>query len=271
MTNKVVTKTEVLDKITELQEYSVSTYNTYITDVLEKQTSTSSTIETKVDVSTFFETLKNTVNTFFDPQDLSNAVQSVLGTMKSDLIRRSFKFEKTVDFGFPTDYPNGYLDLVSFAYDFSDILNVSNETFYSGFYWSSTDGSEPSETSETTDGTDDTDSTDTSKTQIQTQISGNSYIDTWVTKIASEKSRECSDLETVASWCQNALGNFFVTCQTENLGNIKEKMEDTDAWVEIYKNRGLYDLIKGRELSNHVPSEVQKVIDASNAQNTSES
>lgn len=254
MTNKVVTKSEVLDKIAELQEYSVSTYNTYIENVLKNQTSTSSTIETKVDVSAFFETLTNTVNTFFEPQDLSNAVQSVLGTMKSDLIRRSFKFEKTVDFGFPTDYPNGYLDLVSFAYDFSDILNTTNETFYSGFYWSSSS----SDTSSSS-----TDSTGTAQTQ--TQVAGNSYIDTWVTKIISEKSRECSDLETVASWCQNALGNFFVTCQTENLGNIKEKMEDTDAWVEIYKNRGLYDLIKGRELSNHVPSEVQKVIDASDA------
>ena len=253
MTNKVVTKSEVLDKISELQEYSVSTYNTYIENVLKNQTSTSSTIETKVDISAFFETLTNTVNTFFDPQDLSNAVQSVLGTMKSDLIRRSFKFEKTVDFGFPTDYPNGYLDLVSFAYDFSDILNITNETFYSGFYRTSSSTSSSSGT-----------------TQTQTQVSGNSYIDTWVTKITSEKSRECSDLETVASWCQNALGNFFVTCQTENLGNIKEKMEDTDAWVEIYKNRGLYDLIKGRELSNHVPSEVQKVIDASDASDASE-
>lgn len=257
MTNKVVTKSEVLDKIAELQEYSVSTYNTYIENVLKNQTSTSSTIETKVAVSTFFETLTNTVNTFFDPQDLSNAVQSVLGTMKSDLIRRSFKFEKTVDFGFPTDYPNGYLDLASFAYDFSDILNTTNETFYSGFYWTSSSS--------------DTSSSDSSGTsQTQTQVAGNSYIDAWVTKITSEKSRECSDLETVASWCQNALGNFFVTCQTENLGNIKEKMEDTDAWVEIYKNRGLYDLIKGRELSNHIPSEVQKVIDASDASETSE-
>lgn len=254
MSNKVISKTEVLEKITELQDYSVSTYNTYIENVLKNQMSTSSTIETRIDVSTFFDTLTNTVNTFFDPQDLSNAVQSVLGTMKSDLIRRSFKFEKTVDFGFPTDYPNGYLDLVTFAYDFSDILTVLNETFYSGFYWTSS-------SSTSTTGT----------TQTKTQIAGNSYIDTWITKITSEKSRECSDLEIVASWCKNALGNFFVTCQTENLGNIKEKMEDTDAWVEIYKNRGLYDLIKGRELSNHVPSEVQKIIDASDASDTSES
>ena len=238
----VVKKSEVLEKVNALQAYSQSTYDAYITKVLASQTSTSSTIEKKVDISTFFDTLKSALDTFFEPTALSGAVQSVLGTLKCDLIRRSFKFEKTVDFGFPTDYPNGYNDLASFLYNFSDILGTSNTAFYSGFYWTS-------ETSQDSQG----------QTQTVKSIQGNKYIDTWISKLTSEKSREVSDLENVASWCKGALGNFFVVCQTENLGNIREKMEDVDAYAEIYLNRGLYDTIKGRELNNHIPSAIEKL------------
>lgn len=238
---KIVTIDEVSEKIDTLIDYSIETYEAYYA----VQTGP----ETHVDISTLFEPLNTALETFFDPQDLSNAVQSVLSTMKADLVRRSIRFEQQANFGFPTDFPNGYESFTQFAYNFDEIMSISNEDFYKGFYW---------ETETNTENTENTDASDTSDTDGETsttkKLAGNTYITAWITKLETEKSRECADLETVANWCKNATGNFFELCQTESYGNILSKLDDQDAYIDIFINRGLYDLIKVRQLANHIPS-----------------
>lgn len=251
----IVKKAEVIEKLETLMEYSCDAYEKYY----EQQPHEGTSYEEHVDVSELFEPFGNILNEFFDPQDLTNAVQSVLGTLKCDLIRRSTRFEKDVNFGFPTDYPNGYENFVQFAYNFDELMKISNEEFYNGFYWTSeTIEPESSETSSISE-TEEPDTTDATPITIK-KLTGNTFLDKWITEIPSEKARECDDLLTVANWCKNAIGNYFVLCQTENFGNITSKMDDKDAWIDIYINRGLYELIKGRELGNNIPSCVKETL-----------
>lgn len=204
----MISLSEVNAKIDSLKAYSVS------------QNATTETL---------FTPLYTATTSYFQAStDISSQLREVIKYMYNDIYRRNVVYQYNYDVSLPTDYPTGYTDIRECFYTFSALMSISNETFYTGFVFSSSGTS-------------------------QTAVS-NSYIDSWVAEIGQAHTTESSNLAALADWCKNSEGDSDLISVVEDRGTITSSLTMKQIATMIYIDRYAKEIITEKSLTTYIPS-----------------
>lgn len=207
----VITKQQILDKISQLKAYSIG-----------KDPATGA----------LFTPYEQAVNNYFSgTADIDRPLTDVIKYMYNDIWRRNTVYERNFPLSLPTDYPTGYNDITECFYQFSELLSISNETFYAGFVFESSGGEQP--------------------TQVPTS---NKYLEKWTPEVQQAKASDKSNIEKLAEWCKNSEGNSDVISLLEDRGRIVSTLEMREIADIIYIDRKLLNIIKQLNLAVYIPS-----------------
>lgn len=204
----MITQSQVVAKIDSLKAYSVA------------QNATTANL---------FAPLYSAVTSYFSTgQSAVKAMSDVIKYMYNDIWRRNTVYEINIPLNLPTNYPLGYSDIRQCFYQFSQLMSISNESFYAGFVFT---GLAPA-----------------------VVATSNSYITTWIPEISAAGSGDISNLNSLAEWCKNSEGDSDLISILEDRGTIKSTMTMRQISNDIYKNRHALEVIHERAQGTYIPT-----------------
>jgi hypothetical protein len=176
---------------------------------------------------TVLQPLYNAVDNYFKGNNYSEDVNCLIQNMYVDILRRCTKYEndKQFDFGLSTDYPKGYDDISVCFYDFSEIMNISNETILNSYV-----------------------------IDITTMSATSTLVDGWITSITTANETDKENLNTLSEWCKNSGSGCDLVNLLENRGQLVGIKSTKEIATIIYHDRKLLDVIKQFNLTSYIPT-----------------
>lgn len=218
----IVSKSQVIARLDELQEYSVA-------EDAKRATPSEAAIRG------FFTPVYAAVNTYFAAGgNVSGVLREIAQFMCFDIMRRTTKYEREFSMGLRSDFPAGYYDISECFYQFSQLLSVSNAEFYAAFSYGVP--------------VDPAGGGGTAVVPLS-----NSYLTAWATELPLQPEADLARLNALNDWCQDA-GDSDLVALFENQGKIIEHLELQEIARIIYVDRKLKAVIAARGLSVYVPS-----------------
>lgn len=214
----MITKTQVLAKLDSLKAYSINQDSV---------------------VEPLFGSTYSAVDTYFDSSNagLSSALCELVQYMYNDLSRRSTTHEFEYEMNLPTNYPRGYNNIVECFYQFTSLLNVSNEQFFAAFVYGVPEGA----------------GGDEGGAAEPVPIS-NSYLTAWAAEIASAAATDLQAVKNLAAWCRDSGGNCDMVCLLEDQGRIISQQKREQKARTIYLDRRLKEVVEALQLDVYIPT-----------------
>lgn len=212
----LIEKTDVVAKLDALKTYSKS-----------QDAKNASTFDS------LFAPVYSAVNAYFAASNsgLSSSMNDVVQFMYFDIARRTTEYENKFNEALPTNFPVGYDDVTKCFYQFAELLNVSNATFFNAFVYGIplTGGTEPIPQS-------------------------NPYLTRWTTQINAAISEDLERVVALADWLNFAAGNSDMISLLEQRGKIVKFKTQREIANIIYNERHVLDVINKKHLSTYVPT-----------------
>lgn len=217
----MITKTQVLNKISELTQYCVA--NGYEGG----------------DYAGFISGLSSAVEQYFSSYspELVNSVNVLIPNLYSDLYLRDTSYERPMGGPLPTNYPKGYSDLTELfdgAGVFTEILNISPATFLAGFPIQTTAGEEGGAST--------------------TEVLINPIIPVWTTKLGSAHQAEISGIDAISAFCVKSAMCHSLIALFEDRGKATRTKQTPDFAYDIYIGMKVKEVIQTFNLGIHIPT-----------------
>ena len=212
----IIRESDVLNKLDELKKYSVA-----------------------VDPATevLFVPMYEAVNAYFNGDDTQMvvALEDVVKYMYNDISRRTTVHENEFPMGLPTNYPDGYDDITKCFYGFTELLTISESSFFDAFIYGIPEG-------DTGEGT---------ATEVP---QSNSYLEKWTTEITAAITGDLQKIIALAEWCKNSGGSCDLICLLENRGRAVYQLTVKEIAKMIYVDRKLNEVIQHKNLKVYMPT-----------------
>lgn len=213
-------KTDVTNKLAELKAYSIT----------EEPLTESLFTPIESAVQAYFNAVVGTAGAFRD----------VVKYMYNDIFRRTTAYENEFPLNLPTNYPAGYGDIRTCFYNFAMLMEIDNETFYSGFVFESQSAG--------------TGGTGGATVVVPVR---NTYLDTWTAAITNAATSNPASVSVLAEWCKNSEGDSDLVDLLEDRGIIIEQKSREEITKIIYNERGLLEVIQTLGISVYIPTLLQ--------------
>lgn len=208
------TQAEIATKITALKTYSVA-----------QDPATAD----------LFTPLETAVQKYFAADtNLSGPLRDVVKYMYNDIARRTTVYETDWPDNLPTDYPDGYNDVRSCLYDFTELMTVDNATFFAAFVY-------------------ETPTTAAGGTAEPVPVS-NDYLTEWTADITTATTGDAGKISALAEWCKNSEGNCDLIDLLEDRGKVLEQKSREEIATDIYISRGVLEIIQTRGIDVYIPT-----------------
>lgn len=185
----------------------------------------------------FLSPLYTAINNYFDADllKISGEINFMIQGMYVDIQRRNAIYENDdqFDFNHPINYPVGYSDVTECFYDFSPIMNTSNNTFLASCSFGESETGEPTISSEVLDG--------------------------WVEEINVSRESEYQNIFTLGNWCADSGYCCDLINLLEDRGKIVSIKGRREIAEIIYINRKVLEVIRFFGLSSYIPTYYQEV------------
>ncbi len=214
----IINKADVMNKLDALKAYSVAA---------EPAT------------AALFAPVYAAVNAYFnaDNSGLVAALEDVVKYMYNDISRRTTVYENNFDMHLATDYPQGYDDISKCFYQFSELLTVTDSSFFAAFIYGVPEGA----------GSED----DGAAEEIPLS---NPYLDRWTAEITAAITGDLANVQALAEWCKNSGGCCDLVCLLENRGRTLSYKTVREIAEVIYNDRLLLAVASARNLKIYVPT-----------------
>lgn len=218
----MITKTEVLNKISSLSQYCVA--NGYEGG----------------NYAGFISVLSTAVEQYFSSYspELVNSVNVLIPNLYSDLYLRDTSYERPMGGPLPTNYPKGYSDLTELfdgAGVFTEILNISPATFLAGFPVQTTPAGEEGGSS-------------------TTEVLINPIIPVWATLLESAHQEEIVGIEAISAFCIKSAMCHSLIALFEDRGKATRTKQTPDFAYDIYIGMKVKEVIQTFNLNIHIPT-----------------
>lgn len=189
---------------------------------------------------TLFAPVYAAANAYFsgDTSGLVAALEDVVKYMYNDISRRTTVYENNFDMHLATDYPTGYDDISTCFYQFSELLTVTDSSFFAAFVYGVPEGAG---------------SEDGGGAAEEIPLS-NPYLDRWTTEITAAITGDLANVQTLAEWCKNSGGCCDLVCLLENRGRTLSYKTVKEIAEVIYNDKLLLAVASARNLKIYVPT-----------------
>lgn len=212
----IIQESEVLHKLDALKSYSVA-----------------------VDPATesLFEPIYEAVDAYFNGDDaqMVTALEDVVKYMYNDISRRTTVYENEFPIGLPKSFPIGYEDVTECFYGFTQLLTITESSFFDGFIYGLPEG----------------DAGDGMAAEVPLS---NSYFEQWTKEITAAVTGDLQNVTNLAEWCKNSGGCCDLICLLENRGRALTQMTVKEKAKMIYVDRKMLEVIEQRNLNVYVPT-----------------
>ncbi len=183
-----------------------------------------------------FTPLETAVQKYFAAgTNLSGPLRDVVKYMYNDIARRTTVYETDWPDNLPTDYPDGYNDVRSCLYDFTELMTVDNATFFAAFVYETPAAAEGGGTAE------------------PVPVS-NGYLTDWAADITAATTGDAGKISALAEWCKNSEGNCDLIDLLEDRGKVLSQKSREEIAADIYIDRGVLEIIQVRGVDVYVPT-----------------
>ena len=218
----MITKTEVLNKISELSQYCVA--NGYEGG----------------NYAGFISQVSSAVEQYFSSfsSELVNSINVLIPNLYSDLYLRDTSYERPMGGPLPTNYPKGYSDLTQLfdgAGVFTEILNISPATFLAGFPIQTTAAGEEGGAS-------------------TTEVLINPIIPVWTLLLESAHEEEISGIDAISAFCIKSSMCHSLIALFEDRGRATRTKHTPDFAYDIYIGMKVKEVIQTFNLDIHIPT-----------------
>lgn len=178
------------------------------------------------------------VNSYFsgDTSGLVAALEDVVKYMYNDISRRTTVYENNFDMHLATNYPTGYDDISKCFYQFSELLTVTDSSFFAAFVYGVPEGAG-----------------DSGGAAEEIPLS-NPYLDRWTAEITAAITGDLANVQTLAEWCKNSGGCCDLVCLLENRGRTLSYKTVREIAEVIYNDKLLLAVASARNLKIYVPT-----------------
>ena len=211
-----MTKQDILDKLQELENYSI------------QQTNHS-------ELSSVMNTFENSLNAFLNniPNSCKEQLKELPVKFCMDYFRRNTAYSDDSKFGLslPTNYPLGYNNLMDLfgGLQFDGILNVSNDDFANAWTFYQQD-----------------------PVTLETPDPTNTYITQWSTQINNLSANVSGNLQTLLNFYDDA-GNWNEISMFENRGQLLYTVEKEKFVNDLFIIKKWLDVINLFNLDAYIP------------------
>ena len=181
----------------------------------------------------FIEQIKTAVNQYFNADRSRWKIQltELQYLLFSDLMKRKTVYEKK-NLSLPTNYPETYNDIRKCFFDFSTIMNTTNEEFFNAWIVAA----DPA-------------------TLIST-VTGNSLLTEWVTALSGRSDTDLKNITALCEWIETADTDGSVFMLYEDMGNTLEQPTTNEIAQNIFIDRYFKECITTFNLPTHIPTYV---------------
>ena len=212
----IIKESEVLHKLDALKSYSVA-----------------------VDPATevLFVPMYEVVNAYFngDDEQMVAALEDVVKYMYNDISRRTTVYENEFPMGLPTSYPDGYDDITKCFYGFTELLTISESSFFDAFIYGVPEG-------------------DAGEGMAAEVPQSNSYLDQWTKEITAAITGDLQNVTDLAEWCKNSGGSCDLICLLENRGRALMQMTVKEIAKIIYVDKKMLEVVEQKDLNVYIPT-----------------
>lgn len=211
-----MTKQDILNKLQELENYSIEQTN-------------------HPELSSVMDTFENSLNTFLNnvPNSCKEQFKELPVKFCMDYFRRNTSYADDNKFGLslPSNYPLGYNNLMDLfgGIQFDNILNTSNDNFVNAWVFYPQD-----------------------PVTLETPDPTNTYITEWTSQINSLNSNVSSNLQTLLDFYDDA-GNWNEISMFENRGQLLHTVEKEKFVNDLFITKKWLDVINLFSLDAYVP------------------
>ena len=178
------------------------------------------------------------VSTYFnsDNTQLAAALEDVVKYMYNDISRRTTVYENEFPMGLATNYPAGYEDITECFYGFTQLLAITESSFFDAFVYGVPEGA-------------------AGEGGAITEIPlSNPYLDKWTAEITAAVDGDLQKIIALAEWCKNSGGSCDLICLLENRGRILSQKTVKEKAEIIYVDKKLNEVIQQKNLSVYIPT-----------------
>ena len=212
----IIKESEVIHKLDALKSYSVAADPA--TELL-------------------FEPVYEAVNAYFNGDDaqMVAALEDVVKYMYNDISRRTTVHENEFPMELSTSFPIGYEDVTECFYGFTELLTISESSFFDAFIYGVPEG-------------------DAGEGMAAEVPQSNSYLNQWTKEITAAITGDLQNVTDLAEWCKNSGGSCDLICLLENRGRALTQMTVKEKAKIIYVDKKLLEVIEQRNLNVYVPT-----------------
>ncbi len=184
-----------------------------------------------------FEPVYEAVDAYFNGDDaqLVTALEDVVKYMFNDISRRTTVYENEFPMELPTSFPVGYEDVTECFYGFTQLLTVTESSFFDAFIYGVPEG-------------------DAGEGEAVEVPLSNSYLEQWTKEITAAITGDLQNVTDLAEWCKNSGSSCDLICLLENRGRILTQMTVKEKAKLIYEDRKMLEVIEQKNLNVYVPT-----------------
>ena len=232
-------KQQVLEKIGALLAYTIAQIPTL---------SYSETAHFEAKYVSLTSSMKSSVSAYFgaNRSQFKKPLDDLGLYLHNDIWQRNAEWDVKFDMKFGTDYPKDYSDLTKLFYDFTWLMELTNEAFFNAWVY----GVPETATATASD--------EGGETLAPPEPLSNSYISRLVSDLSTAIADELKNIDNLGKWLETAMGDYGSVMLWEETGALLNAPKTTDIAKIVFIDRGLLEAIEILDLPVYIPSYLRK-------------